>query len=83
MFRAAEIARADFSGKLKQGPFESEFDKFVGNIDNYSVGMSDAGRDYVVVFKLKAQSRGIIKGGGAIYRISKKDFVILDFIGQE
>ena len=84
LLRAAEVARHDFSSKLKSFPAETDFDKYVENIDNYNVGLSDAGEAFVVVFQLKKRERGeIIKGGGATYRIRKKDLVIISFVGQE
>lgn len=83
MLQAAEVARTNFSSKLKMSPVETEFDKFVGNIDNYSVGLSDDGAAYVVVFKLMSKGRGVIAGGGAVYRVRKSDLAILDFKGRE
>lgn len=84
LLRAAEVARHDFSSKLKGFPTETDFDKFVENIDNYNIGLSDAGEAFVVVFTLKKRKKGeVIKGGGAMYRIRKKDLAIISFVGQE
>ena len=84
LLQAAEIARHDFSTKIKSSSFETEYDEFVGNIDNYSIGLNDAGDIFFVVFRLKGPGRGeIVKGGGAVYKIRKSDLSIVSFVGQE
>lgn len=82
ILRAAEVARHDFSLKLKSFPAETEYDRFVENIDNYDIGLSGSGDVFVVVFKLRAR-RGTIAGGGGTYKIRKKDLAIINFVGQE
>jgi hypothetical protein len=82
IIKAAEVARRDFSVRLKQFPSETEFDKFVENIDNYSIGLSEGRSAYVIVFKLR-KGEDVVKGGGAIYNVRKKDLAIVRFVGQE
>jgi hypothetical protein len=82
ILKAAQIAREDFASRLKEFEPVTEFDRVAGNIDNYDVGLSGAGGSYVVVFKLKEMG-AVVKGGGAIYVVRKRDLAIVKFIGQE
>lgn len=84
ILQAAEIARHDFALRLEKFPAKTDFDRFVEDIDNYDVGLSDAGDTFVVVLKLRKRERGeVIKGGGAVYKVRKKDLAIISFVGQE
>jgi len=83
ILQAAGVARHDYSSRLKEFPAKTEFDRFVENIDNYDVGLSDAGDNFIVVFKLRKKKGEVVMGGGAIYTVRKKDLVIVNFSGQE
>lgn len=83
ILQAAEVARNDFAAKLGEAPVDSDYDRFASNIENYNVGLSDAGDSFIVYLKLKSQDGGIVLGGAARYKIRKKDLAIEQFVGLE
>jgi len=79
ILRAAEVAYQDFSAKLDQGrTIQWEYSDYVGNIQNYDIGLSESDTSYIVVFLLK-QGDVKINGGGGEYKINKGDFRVMQF----
>lgn len=83
ILQAAEVARNDFATKLGETPADSDYERFANDIDNYNVGLSDAGDSFIVYLKLKSKDGGVVLGGAARYRIRKSDLSIEEFVGLE
>jgi len=78
---AAETAREKFASELgKRKPSDWEWEKYVSNVDNYDIGLSESPELYVVVFTPREKR---IRGGRYEYWVSKSDLKIVKFKGYE
>ena len=84
LHHALSIAVGDFTDRLskEKGDPKSELWRFLHNIDNYSIGMSQS-HDYFIVVFIPRQLSTPIRGGGGEYRIRKGDLGIESFNGYE
>ena len=83
---AAEVAIKDFKTRLDNestSTSEWEFSKFVFDIENYNIGLSQDRDHFVVVFLLRRHGNDVIKGGGGEYWVNKSDLRIARFQGYE
>ncbi len=72
---AIKVTRAEMIRILSKEPDDWEYAKFVNNIDNYNIGISELEKQVVVVYVLK-RSRVRILGGRVDFFVSKNPLVI-------
>jgi hypothetical protein len=72
---AVKATRAEMIRILSKEPNDWEHAKFVNNIDNYNIGISESEKQVIVVYALK-KSQVRILGGRVDFVVSKNPFVI-------
>lgn len=78
---AAELACKEFSEVIGVDvDSSSRLSVFLSKIESYQIVLQEAGDSYVVTFTPNDYEGSTLRGGGAKYKISKKDFRIIDVV---
>ncbi len=74
---ACSLARAEFAKKIdeKSSKHKWEYSDYVGNIENYAMGVAESRDSFIVVFVLK-KTTVKINGTGAEYVVDKSTMQI-------
>jgi hypothetical protein len=78
---AAELACKEFSKEIRINvDSSSSLSVFLSKIESYQIILQETGDSYVVTFTPNDYEGHTLRGGGAKYKLSKKDFRIIDVI---
>ena len=81
IFLAGEAAYRDFSESIsRQIDDSSELSVYLANIENYQITLQGDEGYYVVTFSPKRYKGQTLRGGGAQYKIARKDFRVIDVV---
>ena len=81
IFRAGEIAYRDFTERIgREIDSSSPLSKFLGSVSNYEINLREDVDSYVVTFLPTRYEGRTVRGGGAEYRIDKKELRVNDVI---
>lgn len=81
VFLAGEAAYRDFSKSVeRQADLSSDLSMFLAKVGNYEITLREEIDFYVVTFAPKRYMGQTLRGGGAEYKIDKKDFRVIDVV---
>lgn len=77
MLEAGAIAVGSFASSIKNDA-KTELDVFSGSVKNYNVTVKVEDASYDFTFELKPYHGRLLKGGGAFYKIDKKEYRVVE-----
>lgn len=81
IFLAGEAAYHDFSKSVKRQVVRtSDLSIFLANIENYEIVLHEDPDSYVVKFTPRRYMGQTLRGGGAEYKIDKKNFLVIGVV---
>lgn len=78
-FKATLVAYDKFKSEIAKESKYGELGIFLSKIENYDVAINEEGDAFSIEFTPRLYQGGHLKGGGAEYLISKKDYAVLKF----